>query len=523
MIRLTIRAAVMAVFVALAVNGAWAFDGNEHALIADHALVAAWRMMPPSEAMEQAVLDLQSSDWPFSTVTVGVDWFRSAPKLANPEVKDRALRRRKWNYLMRGLAIHHNETHFQTDAVLAWQKNHATALHVASCDPMRALLSEAVALHYLQDFFSAGHLATPRRGMHNAAAGDLHDHFNERGLGFRIQSSSDLDAILAAAAVSPEEKAAYDAALCDVIRFHGDGDLRENDVQRLFVLAVSALSIAEVFAASHQPAQATANLQLCAQRRSACADEIRESRTLTTARGPDGGVALSREQRPDPGTILRCVDRPWLGRYLSAEDPALKESDYVLNGFVVRADRSLGRRSAGIRRMLEIRFFGLAQDPPGTMDDEQGRPAQPKLRWMQMQLASAGPSYIWGNDYRAWGFLWDVAYGTNLRGVSWSTRYGPRFYSYDDNNAVPRIDIGAKISIGVEIINLTVGVDRSYEVDRNGSFGPAYFASFGVELTAPESYSRYTGPISRVIHRIVPDLRNATLRARDRKSKGTRR
>jgi hypothetical protein len=55
------------------------------------------------------------------------------------------------------------------------------------------------------------------------------------------------------------------------------------------------------------------------------------------------------------------------------------------------------------------------------------------------------------------------------------------------------------------------------EVRRHGSFGPAYFATVGIELTAAESFSKFAGPAGDVIRFFVPDIRLAGRRARNRK------
>jgi hypothetical protein len=515
-VRASVMTALVLVLCAVARN-ADAFDGKEHGMLAERALESACRAVPPSPEMEKAIAALQASPWTFGDVVVGVDWFQKSGSLSDPDVKDRSLQWRRWNYVMRGLAIHHNKKHFQKDAAAAWWENHKAALDFASrSDEERALLAEAVALHYLQDFFSVGHLATPRDGMHDAAAGDLHDYFNERGVCFRLASSNAMDAMVEHIAPSAEERAEYATAAGTDTRFHGDGHLHRLAAQRVFVLALSAFSIAEVFNATRATRIELPVLDLCARPRSALHHEIVRGNTLPSVKGPDGGVRLVVDRDAPPGPCSE--DGVWLGRYLTEDDDDLRQEYYEMNGFIVRTDRSLGRRSTGARSLLEIRFFGLAEDPPGSVVNEKGEPTRPKMPWIQMQLGSAGLSYIWGHDYRAWGFLWDIEYWTPVDGLSWAARYGPRLYSYDDNNFVPRLDVGVKASFGWEVVGVTVGVDRSYEVDRHGSFGPAYFATVGLELTAPESFSKFAGPVGHAIRLLVPDVRRAGRRARTRDS-----
>lgn len=477
-----------------------AFTGKEHASMADRALETARRLARPSRGMEDAIDNLKKSQWTFGKVVTGVDWFQTADDLADPEIKDNALRWRRWNILMRGMAAHHNSRHFQREALQTWAFHHNNAIEFAKARKFdRALLSEAVALHYLQDFFSAGHAVTPRRGMHDAAAGDLHDHFGEIGVKFIIDPSVDL---LGPLSPSAEQRSSYRA----IERLYGDGKLGANAGQELFVEALTVHSIVEVLDQTSSMPSGLPVVEVCARPRRAPRSAIDEGRFIgVTIEGPDGGVRLVHARRSNWKEVPNCESGSWLGRYDAQKEEALTGEYYDLTGLMVRGDSSVGRRSAGPRRLLELRIFALARDPARAMVDEHGE--NPKGSAMHLQLGSAGPSYIWGNGYSAWGLIWDLTYGTGVSGLSWSTRAGPRFYKYDDNNAVPRFDFGLKASFGFEIASVTVGIDRSYEVDRDGSFGPAYFATFGLEFIAPESWSRYLGPLGHFVRFLVPTFR----------------
>lgn len=61
-----------------------------------------------------------------------------------------------------------NWDHFGADARTTYNAGHWTALHLAIAGELdKAYAMNAFADHFLEDFFSAGHLRTPRRHLHN--------------------------------------------------------------------------------------------------------------------------------------------------------------------------------------------------------------------------------------------------------------------------------------------------------------------------------------------------------------------
>ncbi|KAL1748020.1 fungal fucose-specific lectin-domain-containing protein [Schizophyllum fasciatum] len=83
-----------------------------------------------------------------------------------------------------------NWDHFGADARTAYNSGHALALQAAANGDLdRAYTINAFADHFLEDSFSAGHLRTPRRGLHkdgdlfaDACAKAMHDEDNAIGL-----------------------------------------------------------------------------------------------------------------------------------------------------------------------------------------------------------------------------------------------------------------------------------------------------------------------------------------------------
>lgn len=234
--------------------------------------------------------------------------------------------------------------------------HHEDALKKAKNDPEGALLSEAVALHYLQDFFSVGHLVTPRNGMHDAAAGDMHDNFNKQGIDFRVLQSDEMAKMIAALAPTAAEGDAYRAAAGQTACFHGDGRLHEDPVQRLFVEAISAFSIAEVFSETRDVPVPLPVLEGCARPRSAPRKEILDGVPKTIA-SPDGGIRLGAARS---GTTRGCDDGTWLGRYEAQDHPELNEQFYELTGFILRSESWRPDRRAAFRRHFGRRRFDPA-------------------------------------------------------------------------------------------------------------------------------------------------------------------
>jgi hypothetical protein len=94
---------------------------------------------------------------------------------------------------------HHDVNHFQEHALMSFRLWHEHALEVANRyhqarnkhfdDLLYALTLNAFATHFLEDFLAAGHFASPRLGLHDAAAKAYHDTYNGRGHDFSGRQS----------------------------------------------------------------------------------------------------------------------------------------------------------------------------------------------------------------------------------------------------------------------------------------------------------------------------------------------
>jgi hypothetical protein len=187
------------------------------------------------------------------------------------------LRARLRPSLHRVIAVHRNIAHFEACAADEYNRLHGLAMTRAAARRGREelgllvpLLTEALALHFLQDSFPPGHLLTPRTNASDIVARGMHQYNNRQGAEVSVApDSSVLRDILAALektvagrrlldeiAVSPEEIAAFRSEMPAAVTFHGDGALPSRKRPRigaggaraelLLMVAVTTRSILDV-------------------------------------------------------------------------------------------------------------------------------------------------------------------------------------------------------------------------------------------------------------------------------------
>jgi hypothetical protein len=87
-------------------------------------------------------------------------------------------------------AAHSNHAHFQEELLVSLATYHSLAMMIArnnsKRDLGRALLVNAIADHYLQDFFAPGHIVTRRSELTDTVALAMHDYRNARGALFYV-------------------------------------------------------------------------------------------------------------------------------------------------------------------------------------------------------------------------------------------------------------------------------------------------------------------------------------------------
>ncbi len=164
-----------------------------------------------------------------------------------------------WRYLS---ASHDNAGHFQEPALRNHTYWHAAALaHARAGNSGLALLAEAYAVHFLEDFFAPGHMVVHRETIGDLPALSEHDRVNRKGLPFTVREAAleDLFSSLDVAAevafseaelefARPEAWATVRSRLGESRSVHlfGDGSLRDQPAQFALVAAAASVSIREV-------------------------------------------------------------------------------------------------------------------------------------------------------------------------------------------------------------------------------------------------------------------------------------
>ncbi len=175
-------------------------------------------------------------------------------------------------------ASHNNHAHFQQDLLMSQRLWHLTAIAIAHAEGEKnfygALFVNAIADHYLQDFFAPGHIVTPRAIMDDVAATAMHDTANSDGASFAPDLSDaalrgvlnfmctgrvdrgrgerctarPLEGFFPRSAEAARIVEQFLDAPPSTIVFRGDGDLfKPTQVQqRVLLLAVNLLSILDV-------------------------------------------------------------------------------------------------------------------------------------------------------------------------------------------------------------------------------------------------------------------------------------
>lgn len=487
------RVAATFVFCVGAVS-VFAFDGDEHSQISTIALKTALRMSNQPGVVD-VVNDALNGPPSFGHITEAVDWFQCPDDFLKFETKQESgpetgiesainRRNRKTSFIQKGLAAHYNTAHFQDGALEAWRNYHNQALDFARDGNLhRALLREAVALHYLQDFLAAGHVVTPRAGMHDAVAGHLHDRYNQEGVEFRLSDPIPSDVLAALVDVdnglNPREREEYWAALADTkpVVFHGDGGLKskKNPAQKTFVAAISALSVAQLFHANRR-------LEPCFEMRSAKQGKYGEPIDL---KGPKAGIrAVNGSEYEHVALAPACGGtRESLGQYEAPNfGDGPNDAYYHPMGVTLRGEVAYAAHSRGLRTNLDALLFILATDPRGRLKNEDSSEGFKNRN--VLSVGSVGTSISHGSGYRAVGLLYDFYHPgpERWRSIAWGFRVAPRRYSYADTHHW-KLDTGLKATFGLDVVSIGAAIERARHFDTLGRFRPTYFVTLGVETS----------------------------------------
>lgn len=180
----------------------------------------------------------------------------SPAPFAEDRIHEEALRKLRRSWVTALFAAHLNDDHFQDRALYAFFTWHRQAVAMAADGKLWfGLLVNAFGDHFLEDQFAPGHVRTPRRELHDAAALAMHDYYNRVGALYHPHRTDVL-----ADLVSPERMATlpdvftgvdgplaqYLAGKTSVV-MKGDGRLNQSRDQRLVMTLTVARSIADVF------------------------------------------------------------------------------------------------------------------------------------------------------------------------------------------------------------------------------------------------------------------------------------
>jgi hypothetical protein len=502
---------------------AYAFTGNEHCDVSNAALKLAIRHLRNSDAaacstpgthcaeiLSHAVELLSGKDknknHTFGDLTRAVDWFEDPEILTHEVAWSHADQRKRWTELpFHLLALHRNETHFQAKALEDYARFHDQAIVFARRhDPDRALYSEAVALHFLQDFFAAGHFVTPRSGFHDVVAGSLHDQYNIEGVDVGVTIPDvgpwknlvdELEADL------PFKGHDVNLVSPDIDQFRkvdgsgflagGDGCLKQVPAQRVLLVLASAESIVEVLTSTLRTPEYI--IDVCFQPR--VAEEDNHGDPVGKS-GPDGGLGVSSTISGWPRLVGPCVtsEARSLAKYHLKERKIVDPVGlYFVDAVQLTALAGRGFHSNDHRRVVDVDWITGAEEPAGSLHVTKNKRETGDVfsnpLWLSYYALKF--SFIKGQNFRALGlgpqYNFDVPV---LRPFAFGAFVALRRYAYADNRTY-RIDYGGKISVGLQFANVTVSVERGHHVDADGRFHKEIFIMPGLEIALSSSWIRH--------------------------------
>jgi hypothetical protein len=462
------RAAFVTVAICLLAPAVGAFDGNEHKDVSNAALRLAQPAAPCD--MKRVIEDLLVEGQTLGDLTRAVDWFQEPERFA-VSGKWEDIKGRKWAFLKRGLAIHRNSDHFQFSAAEHYTWLHEQAIsEAAEHHPREALWYEAFALHFLQDFFAPGHAVTPRKGTHDAISAALHDRFNDTGLQVELHVQE-----------MPSE-----------VTFRGDGLMRPE--QREFLIRISAQSICDLFKAYKTSRLVRASLELCFWPRAA--KPLPDDRPDPHAfRGP---YAALRHPITSGREECQCKENV-IARYENLDVSSKDMQDIYSLPFRAFRGAVYGVPARGGGRIVvDAATYFEAWDPPNSIRRDD--PNNPCSRETYGHSLSGGflvsTTAILGDRYRAFGVAFEpdeplidqpIHVAQWVQDIYISGYFAARRYFHDGRHNTA-YDVGSKLSIGFNVANVVVVVERGHRVSSRDDFEHKMFYMLGGELVFSRSW-----------------------------------
>ncbi|MEA2336779.1 MAG: hypothetical protein QOE82_786 [Thermoanaerobaculia bacterium] len=511
---------------------ALAFEGIEHRDLSNAALRLAIAHVKTRNITVAEAIDAFASDdavakrHSFGDLTSAVDWFEDTDGLIRPDAFDRIRERRRLKEApKRWKAVHKNGNHFQRAALKQYTDYHEIALKRAREHKLEAALhAEGVALHFIEDFFSAGHLITPRNHLHNYAAGDLHDLYNQRGIWFTIapgpaaeegtQRTADLmktmrafrigSPSVRAVDVTADDSKAFDDFLAPassadhgLTQFYGDDYLEQTPLQKVFLLTVCAMSIVEIFDADAGTPETA--VQTCFDDAGAQASgSMAKDDTVT---GPEGGVRfVTAAKEHFLGTCLH--ESGWFGRYTVSKDPRTRLNLYPIRGWQALGMTGVAYHSRGWRHTAEVGNLLFGSDDSQVILDEKKERTNKRLNG-GASLAILHFGTIQGAEYTANSMQFEVRFAPQ-RDFTWSVLAGGTRYRSTFRRATSRLEYGVRFAYGFEVVNAVIGVSRGHEFSADGRFHHDYFIEPGIELIVSRSWLRFRRRHARKVAPVAP-------------------
>lgn len=495
-----------------------AFSGPEHHDLSNLALktaLASGKGSKEIRGIAESLLTSSDKEGTFGDLVKAVDSFSHPYERLTAKDAWTAISKRSSKLIFHLLALHRNSAHFQYGAVSEYAKIHGSAIEAACASPDNAwlaLYTEAVALHFLQDSLASGHLVTPRSGMTDAVAGSLHDRINRVGAQVEIapndpekwvewlatlkkaQVGAPLSTVVKPAVTVSELE--IDAMIAEVrggarVRFFGDDYLNtsEASIQKLAILLLSIQSIADVLDASAGTEKE--GIQVCFAPRNVERDEgtaakMRSFRGSSASWDEGEGVSSFRDETDKPFNSHECDGLPGLVRYSVEWTKGFDSEDYAFHGIQATAVAGVGGALHRRRTMVEIASLFSAGDPRHTVRMRDGDTV--KKEWWENDLGSASlgvsGSFVEGPHYQAGGLMGEGIMNFQVlpRGLAAGLRWGYRHYRglHQTSNV---FDYGVKLVAGIEVLNLTLVVDRGLDVDRREQLHKETFVMGGIEIS----------------------------------------
>lgn len=272
MLKRSLRIIFLSIFLLSILPGqSYGFSGEEHAFISNNAFLVSLtyakknHLISEEEAEQLRSCFTENDNMNYGNLTKIVDDVTDPSKLMKlygPDIDvgrgvdcskaKTLLTSRKIMWIDKIMASKYNEDHFQGKTLTRFREfNDLAQLYALRGNLVWALVLNAFAAHYLEDFFAPGHVLTPRTEVNNISARALHDSWDKEGAQMRITTTGKLmdylDIIKEMNGDAEEGVMAITALNGNYMRIYGDGLLRKTPGQKELMIAEVAKTITAVF------------------------------------------------------------------------------------------------------------------------------------------------------------------------------------------------------------------------------------------------------------------------------------